>query len=56
MDDSSPANERPGEMGVNPSRVRTEALRGVQDVPSGGQPVIQHFVPQVLLSICMQMP
>ncbi|XP_073469755.1 histone deacetylase 7 isoform X2 [Aquarana catesbeiana] len=49
MDDSSPANERPGEMGVNPSRVRTEALRGVQDVPSGGQPVIQHFVPQAYM-------
>ncbi|XP_072262698.1 histone deacetylase 7 isoform X3 [Pyxicephalus adspersus] len=41
MDDSSPTNERPGDLGVNPARVRTESLRGVQDLPSSGQPVIQ---------------
>ncbi|KAM5179938.1 histone deacetylase 7 isoform 5-T5 [Mantella aurantiaca] len=49
MDDSSPTNERSGDLGVNPTRVRTEALRSIQDVPSGGQPVIQHYVPQAYL-------
>ncbi|KAG9491684.1 hypothetical protein GDO78_000276 [Eleutherodactylus coqui] len=48
MDDSVSLNERPTEIGGNPSRVRMEALRGAQpEAHSGGQPVVQpHFLPQ----------
>ncbi|XP_044141972.1 histone deacetylase 7 isoform X2 [Bufo gargarizans] len=48
MDDSVSVNERPTEMGGNPSRVRTESLRGASpEVHRGSQPVVpQHFLPQ----------
>ncbi|XP_018425072.1 PREDICTED: histone deacetylase 7 isoform X2 [Nanorana parkeri] len=49
MDDSSPTYERTSELGLNSARVRTEAIRSIQDVPSGGQPVIQHFIPQAYM-------
>ncbi|XP_056418723.1 histone deacetylase 7 isoform X2 [Hyla sarda] len=48
MDDSVPVNERPTEMGGNPSRVRMEALRVAPSEAHGNsQPVVQqHFFPQ----------
>lgn len=48
MDDSVSVNERPTEMGGNPSRVRMEALRVAPPEAHGSsQPVVQqHFLPQ----------
>ncbi|KAM9320965.1 histone deacetylase 7 [Gastrophryne carolinensis] len=49
MDDSSPSNDQPSDLG-NPARTRPEALRGVQDAHSAGQPVVQqHFASQAYL-------
>ncbi|CAJ0929736.1 unnamed protein product [Ranitomeya imitator] len=49
MDDSVSINERPPEMGGNPSRVRLDALRGAAPEAHGSsQPVVQqHYLPQV---------
>ncbi|XP_073519280.1 histone deacetylase 7 isoform X2 [Phyllobates terribilis] len=48
MDDSVSINERPPDVGGNPSRVRMEALRGAApEAHSSSQPVVQqHFLPQ----------
>ncbi|XP_073432768.1 histone deacetylase 7-like isoform X2 [Dendrobates tinctorius] len=48
MDDSVSINERPPEMGGNPSRVRMDALRGAAPEAHGSsQPVVQqHYLPQ----------